>query len=197
MSSKIVVIGKGEFGNALVQGLQQAVIASSHATVTVDQVSATKFFSISTNGAGQMLANASFIMYCGQKLSENAVFVATALERARKLSIASWSTSLPLLEFVDWTNPDPQRDSIDGAVILADTLLHLPEQVVWKVTGVGSLDIPLSEVSQVISNIHKHIFLISKKTHLFTSARNKSRVFTQTVKVHRSLPLISPDWLGK
>jgi hypothetical protein len=87
---------------------------------------------MSPTDAGQMLANASFIMYCGQKLSEKVVFVATALERARKLSMASWSTSLPLLEFVDWTNPDPQHDSIDGAVILADTLLHLPEQVVWK-----------------------------------------------------------------
>jgi NADH/NAD ratio-sensing transcriptional regulator Rex len=68
--SKIVVIGKGEFGHSLVQGLKSAVITTSNTTATVEHVSATEFFSIGPNQAGQMLANASFVMHAGKKLSE-------------------------------------------------------------------------------------------------------------------------------
>ena len=38
-----------------------------------------------------------------------------------------------LLEFFDWTNPDPQVESYDGTVALSDALALVPEQNVWNV----------------------------------------------------------------
>jgi len=116
-------------------------------SVDVNQVSATNFFGLNVGEQGQLLANASYVMYCGTKLSEHVTDMAAALREARNLSTAN--ENWPLLEFIDWSNPDPRAESFDGAVALssaANVDMSLPDHIVWKVTGVSSLDIALSEV---------------------------------------------------
>ena len=163
MSAKIVVIGQGEFGNSLSQGLEMASIASTNATVSVEKVSATDFFSMSADEMSQVLKNASYIMYCGRKLSENAGLLAVALQGAREIS-SVLSDKGPLLELIDWSNPDPHAESFDGAVALAAAVSSVPDQIVWKVTGVSSLDVAVHDVSNAFvtwckfSNMHVRFF---------------------------------------
>ena len=149
MSAKILVIGKGEFGNSLAQGLELSSIPfSEFASVSVEQVSATEFFKMTIDEMSAKLVNASYVMYCGSELSEHAQDMASALLEARKLSTMSADNG-PLLEFIDWSNPDPRAESFDGAVVLSSALNEKfsDHQIVWKVTGVSSMDIALSEVS--------------------------------------------------
>ena len=141
--TKIVVIGKGEFGNSLTQGLETATIPFTNATVFVEQVSVASFFSMSVEEMSEVLTNASYVMYCGRKLSENADLLASALQGARNISIGKG----PLLELIDWSNPDPQTESYDGAVAVAAAVSTTPDQVVWKVTGLSSYDVSGHTVS--------------------------------------------------
>lgn len=84
--------------------------------------------------------------------------MAAALESARSLSTVHGDKG-PLLEFFDWTNPDPQAEAYDGAVALSDALALIPELIVWKVTGVSSLEIALHEVRNrlrsKLSSLHR------------------------------------------
>ncbi len=147
-SPKLVVIGKGEFGNSLVQCLELSSIMDVSISVDVKQVSAINFFGMGVNEKGQLLANASYVMYCGSKLSEHVSDMAAALREARNLSTATADNG-PLLEFIDWSNPDPRAESFDGAVALSSATnvnMSLPDHIIWKVTGVSSLNIALSEV---------------------------------------------------
>lgn len=155
--TKIVVIGKGEFGNSLTQGLETATIPTSNATLSVEHISATKFFSLSTEDMSQVLTNASFVMYCGRKLSENAALMAAALQGARNIS--SSSGKAPLLQFIDWSNPDPQTESYDGAVAVAAAVASTPDQIVWKVTGLSSYDVSGHTVSISHQSIHIRVQL--------------------------------------
>ena len=51
MANKVVIIGKGEFGNSLAQGMETAIIAKADMSVTIEQVSATTFFAMDTDTA--------------------------------------------------------------------------------------------------------------------------------------------------
>jgi len=172
MSSKIVVIGKGEFGNSLVQGLEMSAIVSgskNNATVvSVEQVSATDFFSMTLDEMGQLLANASYIMFCGRKLSENVKDMAPALRQARNFS-TDLADNGPLLEFIDWSNPDPRAESFDGAVALSSATkdMSFSDHVVWKVTGVSSLDIALSEVSFHLSLLLPKLYCSASNSQIY------------------------------
>ena len=66
MANKIVIIGRGEFGNSLAQGMETAIIAKTDTSVTVEQISATKFFAMDTDSMAQIFANAAYIIYCGK-----------------------------------------------------------------------------------------------------------------------------------
>jgi hypothetical protein len=162
--TKIVVIGKGEFGNSLAQGLETATVPTSNDTLSVEQISATKFFSMAAEDMSQILANVSYVMYCGRELSENAPLMAAALQGAR--SISSSSGKAPLLHFIDWSNPDPQSESYDGTVTVASALESTPDQIVWKVTGLSSYDVSGHTVSISHGLIFRHLhFLIQFQLH--------------------------------
>ena len=150
MAVKIVVIGKGEFGNSLAQGLELATFPKDNTDVTVEQVSATKFFANDVDSTSKILANAAYVMYCGKMLSEHAEAMASALENARHLSSIPVNGT-PLLEFMDWSNPDPTKESYDGAVSLSLIRPNTVPQVVWKITGVSSLDVTGHAGKQVAS----------------------------------------------
>lgn len=141
MANKVVIIGKGEFGNSLAQGMETAIIAKADMSVTIEQVSATTFFAMDTDSMAQIFANAAYIMYCGKNLSEHAHVMGSVLRDARSLSsLPEPEGKAPLLEFMDWSNPDPTNESYDGAVALSAASACDPLQVIWKVTGVSSLD---------------------------------------------------------
>ena len=110
---------------------------------------------------GQLLANASYVMYCGTKLSEHVKDMAAALREARNLSTVTADNG-PSLDFIDWSNPDPRAESFDGAVALssaANVDMDLPDHIVWKVTGVSSLDIALSEVRHFFKYFHYYCLI--------------------------------------
>jgi hypothetical protein len=136
MSSRIVIIGKGEFANALAQSLAGATTAVSNKVLTLEQVSSTKFCSsMSPDARAQLLADAAYVMYCGRHLSEHAVAIADSLVRAKALS-----QGRSLLEFMDWSNPDPTKESYDGLCMLSEKL-EGSGLTVWKVTGLSALDV--------------------------------------------------------
>lgn len=106
MANKVVIIGKGEFGNSLAQGMETAIIAKADMSVTIEQVSATTFFAMDTDSMAQIFANAAYIMYCGKNLSEHAHVMGSVLRDARSLSsLPEPEGKAPLLEFMDWSNP--------------------------------------------------------------------------------------------
>jgi hypothetical protein len=156
-SNKIIVIGKGRFGNAIVQGLRGGFVENEDGTralYKVVQVSGTSFTSLSVSEMADELRNAAFVVYCGKKLSEHAGKLSSAIQLATTLS------SGPTLEFVDFSNPDPalEKSDVTGTIDLWVALNAQASKTgsslfkVWKITEVGSLD-----ASGVVGNTGKSI----------------------------------------
>lgn len=150
LSSKVVVIGNGRFGNATAQGLRESffeTLDGNRRRYNVVQVSARNFPLLSVSDMANELQDAAFVAYCGKNLSKYAVKIASAIRLATKLS------SGPALEFIDFSNPDPMNEEQDvsGAIDLwVDLSKAQDEQVtekdgsplkVWKITEVGSVDV--------------------------------------------------------
>jgi hypothetical protein len=144
-SNKIIVIGKGRFGNAIAQGLREGFIESEDGTrawCKVVQVSATSFTSLPVSEMADELKDTAFVVYCGKTLSEYAGKFSLAIQLAITLSLG------PALEFIDFSNPDPTLEKADvtGAI---DLWVALNAQAskngsslvkVWKITELGSVD---------------------------------------------------------
>jgi len=168
---KILIIGTGEFGNALAQSTQFASIADKKnaassppaniTNATVVHVSAKDLFLNQTEDdmvdllnqtedeMVDLFTNCCCIMYCGKRLTQHSQTITSAMIKARSLS-----TSAPLVNFIDWSNPDPgvdDNEDLKGAVTLACCLeeayadySHLTKSQhwkVWKATGVSNLDV--------------------------------------------------------
>lgn len=149
VKNKVVVIGKGRFGNATAQGLRDGFIEGCDGRrmkCDVIQVSAKTFTDLSVAEMANEFQEAAFVAYCGTSLPEYASKLALAMQLAMKRS----STAL---EFIDFSNPDPadEMDDVSGAIDLwvALNTLGKDEEVtqketssikVWKVTEVGSFD---------------------------------------------------------
>ena len=156
-NSKVIVIGKGRFGNATAQGLREGFIVREDGMrlkCDVIQASATKFTSLSVSEMADELEDSVFVVYCGTRLSDYAGRMALAIQQAAKQS------SGPPLEFIDFSNPDPilEKDDVSGTIDLwvalnnqgedeEDTSKELSPIKVWKITEVGSVD-----VSGIVSN---------------------------------------------
>jgi len=152
VSSKVVVIGKGRFGNATAQGFRDGFVENEDGFRTkcdVVQVSATKFTSLSVDEMAAELQNTVFVAYCGTMLSDYSGRMALAIKEA------DMKSSGPTIEFIDFSNPDPTLEKADvtGAVDLWIALnggKGKDEEVtknqgsvfkVWKITEVGSVDV--------------------------------------------------------
>ena len=163
VSSKVVVIGKGRFGNATAQGFRDGFVENEDGFRTkcdVVQVSATKFTSLSVDEMAAELQNTVFVAYCGTMLSDYSGRMALAIKEA------DMKSSGPTIEFIDFSNPDPTLEKADvtGAVDLWIALnggKGKDEEVtknqgsvfkVWKITEVGSVD-----VSGITGNTGKFI----------------------------------------
>ena len=117
VSSKVIVIGKGRFGNATAQGLREGFIEKEDGMrmkCDVIQVSATRFTSLSISEMADELEDTAFVAYCGTRLSEYSGRMAAAIQLATKQSTG------PPLEFIDFSNPDPinEKADVSGAVDL-------------------------------------------------------------------------------
>ena len=157
-NSKVIVIGKGRFGNATAQGLREGFIVREDGMrlkCDVIQASATKFTSLPVSEMADELEDSVFVVYCGTRLSDYASRMALAIKQATKQSTG------PPLEFIDFSNPDPilEKDDVSGTIDLwvalndkgeddeEDTSKELSPVKVWKITEVGSVD-----VSGIVSN---------------------------------------------
>ena len=151
-SSKVVVIGKGRFGNATAQGFREGFVENEEGFRTkcdVVQVSATKFTSLSIDEMAAELQDTVFVAYCGTMLSDYSGRMALAIKEA------DMKSSGPTIEFIDFSNPDPtlEKADVSGAVDLWIALnggKGKDEEVtknqgsvfkVWKITEVGSVDV--------------------------------------------------------
>ena len=151
VSNKVVVIGKGRFGNAIAQGFREGFIINEdgdRVKCDVVQHSATKFTSLDVEDMAAQLCDVAFVAYCGTMLHQYAQKMAKAVRHATK------TASGPPLEFIDFSNPDPghEKDDVSGTV---DLWVALNSQgrdeegtksvgsliKVWKITDVGSVDV--------------------------------------------------------
>jgi len=156
--SKVVVIGKGRFGNAIAQGLRDGGFVEhddgTRVLCEVVQVSASKFPRLDVLQMAHELQDAAFVAYCGTKLPEYTTTLALALQLASKKLSLSKDTAI---EFLDFSNPDPVLENADvsGAIDLwvalnalrdgedEELLLKKNEGAlikVSKVAEVGSID---------------------------------------------------------
>jgi hypothetical protein len=88
-SNKIIIIGKGRFGNAIAQGFREGFIESedgTRASCKVVQVSATSFTLLLVSEMAYKLQDTEFVIYCGTKLSEYARKMSLAIQLAITLS---------------------------------------------------------------------------------------------------------------
>jgi hypothetical protein len=154
---KVIVVGKGRFGNAIAQGLREGGFVEhedgTRVMCEVVQVSASEFVRLAVSQMAHELQDAVAVAYCGTKLSEYATTLASALQLASKKS------SLPehaAIEFLDFSNPDPvlEKADVSGAIDLWVALTALRDGnneelvsknegaliKVSKVTEVGSID---------------------------------------------------------
>lgn len=77
--------------------------------VNVVHVSARAFILNQTvNEMADVIANSCYIMYCGSRLTQHSRKIADVMIKARTIS-----TKEPLVDFIDWSNPDP---GVDGSV---------------------------------------------------------------------------------
>lgn len=157
LRNKIIVIGKGRFGNAIAQGLREGGFVEhdygTRVLCEVVQVSASEFTRLAASQMAHELQGATFVAYCGTKLPKYATTLASALQLASKKSSLPEHTAI---EFIDFSNPDPMLEKADvsGAIDLwvalhairdgYDEELVLKNEValikVSKVTEVGSID---------------------------------------------------------
>ena len=105
---KVLIIGKGQFGNALAQGLEFATIKLADDKIysigEVEQISARQLFSKNEEQMANVFTDVSFIMYCGMGLVAHSEKLANAMKAAKIKS--TLSDEFPLLEFMDWSNLD-------------------------------------------------------------------------------------------
>lgn len=144
---KVVVIGKGRFGNAAAQGLRESFVVTEDGDrlpCEVIQVSAKTLMSLPMEDMAHDLQGAAFIIYCGTKLQVHAHKLACAMKEASKV------TSGHLPEFIDFSNPDPihEKEDVSGTIELWMALnAHQDEEAsgakwkIWKITEVGSVDV--------------------------------------------------------
>jgi len=146
-SIKVVVIGKGRFGNAVAQGLRESAIKHDNGTLTsvekVTHLSARTFTSLTVDRMADKLAGAAYIAYCGTKLQNYAEKIASAMK---------YSTDAALPEFIDFSNPCPvnETDDVAGTIRMWNALQGPEGSIrnswkVWKITEVGSLDVADAE----------------------------------------------------
>ena len=187
--AKVLIIGTGEFGTALAQSTRLATISSAAggsfssnvnktaSNVDVVSVSARAFLlnqKMDDDEMAALIANSRYIMYCGSRLTQHSQGIAEAMIKAKTLS-----TKEPLVDFIDWSNPDPgvdANDDLQGAVMLArflrdadnDSGTEAQTWKVWKATGVSNLDIAGHMVrfgrlrSSLLRQIVPFIFCTSK-----------------------------------
>lgn len=161
--NKVVVVGRGRFGNATAQGLREGFVEGDdgkRAKCDVVQLSATKFTSLSVSDMADELQDIAFVAYCGTQLPEHARRIAAAIH------LATSRSSNPALEFIDFSNPDPgsEKKDVSGALdlwVALNTDGGKDEEAtktsgsvikVWKITEVGSVD-----VSGITSNTGKSL----------------------------------------
>lgn len=157
-SRKVLVIGRGSFGNALCQGLRHGGRVEhsdgTHVSCTVVQVSASNFARLPQAQMVHEFQDTSYVLYCGTKLYLYATNMAAALQLASRKSGGGSS-----IEFIDFSNPDPTyegadvRGTIDLWKALANNTTPGEEEeggggkeggsliTVSKVTEVGKLDV--------------------------------------------------------
>ena len=165
--TKVLIIGTGQFGTALAQSTSLAVFLGRKksfspstlvtANVEVVHVSATSLLlDQSVDEIADVFANTRYVMYCGSRLSKHSPKFAAAMIKAKFLS-----SSELLIDFIDWSNPDPAIDhneDIKGAVTLthfldladSDSGTESQRWKVWKATGVSSLDVAGHQVNVVL-----------------------------------------------
>jgi len=147
VSVKVVVIGKGRFGNAVAQGLRESVIKLDDGTLapvnTVAHFSARTFTSLTTARMADKLQGAAYIAYCGTQLQNYAEKIAAAMK---------YSPDTGRAEFIDFSNPCPvnETDDVGGSIYMWNALRGPKSSVgnnwkVWKITEVGSLDMADAE----------------------------------------------------
>jgi len=145
---KVVVIGAGRFGNALVQGIRQSFVhyqigaGVTMVPTEVFQVPARRFLNQSVAEMANTFQDAKYVVYSGTRLSKNATTIAAAMKIARNNSTGSSIT-----EFMDFSNPDPltEKKDVPGAVKLWSELTYGQNKnhgwKVWKITECGLLDV--------------------------------------------------------
>ena len=115
---------------------------------------------MSIESMADVLKNAKYIMYCGMSLTEHADRIAKVLVEARQRSknmTRQNDKDSPVLEFMDWTNPDPAYDhkngtgDLEGSIALSKAMSTSLSQRIWKVTGVSYLDVA-GQVSTMCCN---------------------------------------------
>jgi len=166
-TAKVVVIGSGRFGTAVAQGLRESFIKTNDKTliqISVLHVSARKFTCLAVSEMADKLIGASYVAYCGTKLQKYASTIANAMKESQSQTDKMQSKQrescpeekfedgLPL-EFIDFSNPDPvyENHDVGGALHLWNELMVEDGAPVkwklWKITGVGSLDVGDAENS--------------------------------------------------
>jgi len=143
-TKKIVVIGKGRFGNACAQGLRDSYIEVGKGEgllrCSVHHTSATKFMGLQLTDMIDVLFDAEFVVYCGTHLPNYAHKLAKAMKEARKGSAES-------MEFIDFSNPDPvfERDDVSGTIDIYSALMSLTDDGDRRPTTVVSMAKELDE----------------------------------------------------
>jgi len=146
--AKVIVIGVGRFGNALVQGIRQSFVhyETGSGTIMVPtevfQVSARRFLNLSVAEMANTFQDCKYIVYSGTHLTKNATKVAAAMKVAKSISAGSF-----VAEFMDFSNPDPlmEKNDVPGAIKLWSELTYGQDKnhgwKIWKITECGLLDV--------------------------------------------------------
>jgi len=131
-------------------------------TPVVIQLSAREYLvngSKSDDDLAHEFSNARYIMYCGVELATHSNKIASAIMKAWASSSSGIHdiANHPLLEFIDWSNPDPSlNDDYKGASKMAKLLEEANAnsktgsfaRKVWKVTNASHLDVAGHTVCQ-------------------------------------------------
>lgn len=153
---KVIVIGTGRFGNAVVQGIEESCIHLGNTNrpeliaTEVVHVSATQFMNLNVREMTVQLQDTKFIVYTGIHLPKYATKLANSMQRAKSniAKKASIRNNDCVLEFLDFSNPDPilEKDDVSGSIDLWNALHDNGTKSpggwkVWKITECGSLDV--------------------------------------------------------
>lgn len=132
-NTNILVIGKGRFGYATVQGLENTVIKGTKPNIS--HVSTRECFKMNEHDLGEKFKPFKYIFFCGKQLAKNAKLVARAMYQKEKD-----------IEFFDLSNPDPliEKHDVYGAVNVFNEIKIIDIYgtcKVWKICNISHIDI--------------------------------------------------------